>query len=70
MRDVCADFGVDLRELDSEDRHIQPLVAFPPTVAIFRLVVALLNSWHCDRQGRCPTRLIRGHRGCRLDRNP
>ena len=41
MRDVCEDFGAELREFNSEAGHVHLLVNFPPTVAISRLVNSL-----------------------------
>jgi putative transposase len=41
MRDMCADFGCELAELNGEPRHVHLLVNFPPTVAISRLVNSL-----------------------------
>jgi putative transposase len=41
MRDVCADFGAELREFNGEAEHVHLLVTFPPTVAISRLVNSL-----------------------------
>ena len=41
MRDVCADFGAELREFNGEANHLHVLVNFPPTIAISRLVNSL-----------------------------
>ena len=41
MRDVCADFGAELAELNREPEHVHLLVNFPPTMAISRLVTSL-----------------------------
>ncbi|KAB8197643.1 IS200/IS605 family transposase [Nonomuraea phyllanthi] len=41
MRDVCADFEVELREFNGEDDHVHLLVNFPPKVALSRLVNSL-----------------------------
>ena len=38
---VCADFGAELVEMDGEDDHIHLLVAYPPRVAVARLVNSL-----------------------------
>jgi putative transposase len=38
---VCADFGADLLELDGQDDHVHLLVAYPPQVAVARLVNSL-----------------------------
>jgi putative transposase len=38
---VCADFGADPLEMDGEDDHVHLLVAYPPQVAIARLVNSL-----------------------------
>jgi putative transposase len=34
MRDVCTDFGAELREFNGEAEHVHLLVNSPPTVAI------------------------------------
>jgi REP-associated tyrosine transposase len=41
LRDVCADFGATLVEMDGEDDHVHLLVAYPPQVAVARLVNSL-----------------------------
>lgn len=41
MRDVCADFGAELREFNGEDDHVHLLVHYPPTVQLSRLVNSL-----------------------------
>ena len=41
MRDVCADFGCQLREFSGAAQHVHLLVHFPPTVALSRLVNSL-----------------------------
>jgi putative transposase len=38
---VCADFGATLVEMDGEDDHVHLLVAYPPTIAVARLVNSL-----------------------------
>jgi REP-associated tyrosine transposase len=38
---VCADFGADLVEMDGQDDHVHLLVAYPPQVAVARLVNSL-----------------------------
>jgi putative transposase len=38
---VCADFGATLVEMDGEDDHVHLLIAYPPHVAIARLVNSL-----------------------------
>jgi putative transposase len=38
---VGADFGAELVELDAEDDHVHLLVAYPPHVAVARLVDSL-----------------------------
>jgi REP element-mobilizing transposase RayT len=38
---VCADFGAELVEMGGEDDHVQLLVAYPPHVAVARLVNSL-----------------------------
>jgi putative transposase len=39
--DVCADFGARLVEFNGEDDHVHLLVAYPPQVAVSRLVNSL-----------------------------
>jgi putative transposase len=41
MRDVCADFEVELREFNGEDDHVHLLVHYPPKVALSKLVNSL-----------------------------
>lgn len=41
MRDVCVDFGADLREFNGEADHVHLLVHYPPQVALSRLVGSL-----------------------------
>jgi putative transposase len=41
MRDVCADFGAELREFNGETGHVHLLVHYPPRVALSRLVGSL-----------------------------
>jgi putative transposase len=41
MREVCADFGAQLREFNGESDHIHLLVHYPPKVALSRLVGSL-----------------------------
>ena len=38
---VCGDFGAELVEMGGEDDHVHLLVAYPPTVAVARLVNSL-----------------------------
>jgi putative transposase len=38
---VCADFGAELVVMDGEDDHVHLLVAYPPHVAVARLVNSL-----------------------------
>lgn len=38
---MCADFGAELAEFHGDSNHVHPLVHFPPTVAISRLVNSL-----------------------------
>jgi putative transposase len=56
---VCADFGAELVEMDGEDDHVHLLVAYPPQVAIARLVNSLKASPPADcasATGSAPTR--------------
>jgi putative transposase len=41
MRDVCADFGAELREFNGEPDHVHLLVHYPPKIALSRLVGSL-----------------------------
>jgi putative transposase len=41
MRDVCADFEVELKEFNGEGDHVHLLVNFPPKVALSKLVNSL-----------------------------
>jgi len=41
MREVCRDFGADLREFNGAEDHVHLLVHYPPSVAISRLVNSL-----------------------------
>ena len=41
MREVCEDFGADLREFNGEADHVHLLVHYPPTFALSRLVNSL-----------------------------
>lgn len=41
MRDVCADFEVELVEFSGESNHVHLLVNFPPKVAVSKLVNSL-----------------------------
>jgi putative transposase len=38
---VCGDFDAELVEMDGEDDHVHLLVAYPPTIAVARLVNSL-----------------------------
>ncbi|MEU4618569.1 IS200/IS605 family transposase [Actinoplanes sp. NPDC023801] len=41
MRNVCVDFGAELREFNGEDDHVHLLVHYPPSVAVSKLVNSL-----------------------------
>lgn len=41
MRDVCADFGAELREFNGEDDHVHLIVHYPPMVEVSKLVNSL-----------------------------
>jgi putative transposase len=41
MRDVCADFAVQLEEFNGESNYVHLLVNFPPKVALSKLVNSL-----------------------------
>jgi len=38
---VCADFDAELVEMDGQDDHVHLLIAYPPTIAVARLVNSL-----------------------------
>ena len=65
MRDVCVDFGADLREFNGEEDHVHLLVHYPPAVAISRLVNSLkgVSSRRLREEnvGRTNRARIRGH---------
>jgi putative transposase len=41
VRDVCADFGAELREFNGEPDHVRLLVHYPPKIALSRLAGSL-----------------------------
>ena len=41
MRDVCADFGAELREFKGEPDHVHLLVHYPLKIALSRLIGSL-----------------------------
>lgn len=41
MREVCDDFGAELREFNGEPDHVHLLIHYPPTIALSRLVNSL-----------------------------
>jgi putative transposase len=41
MRDVCTDFGAELREFTGGQDHVHLLVHYPPAVALSKLVNSL-----------------------------
>ena len=41
MREVCADFEVELREFNGDHDHVHLLVHYPPKVALSKLVNSL-----------------------------
>jgi putative transposase len=41
MREVCADFGAELREFNGEQDFVHLLVHYPPTIVLSRLVNSL-----------------------------
>lgn len=41
MREVCADFEVELREFNGEQDHVHLLVHYPPKIALSKLVNSL-----------------------------
>jgi putative transposase len=41
MREVCVDFGAELREFNGEQDHVHLLVYYPPAVALSKLVNSL-----------------------------
>ena len=65
MREVCGDFGADLREINGAEDHVHLLVHYPPSVAISRLVNSLkgvssrrLRAENVERVNRAG---MRGH---------
>jgi putative transposase len=58
---VCADFGADLLEMDGEDDHVHLLVAYPPQVAVARLVNSLKGVSARRLRQRYQLRTHRGH---------
>ncbi len=42
-RDLCADFGAELREFSGDTGHVHLLVNFPPTVTSSRLASSLIS---------------------------
>ena len=52
MRDVCVDFGAELREFNGEEDHVHLLVHYPPAVALSRLVNSLkgVSSRHLRQE--------------------
>jgi putative transposase len=58
---VCADFGAELVELDGEDDHVHLLVAYPPHVAVARLVNSLKGVAARRLRQRYPVRTHREH---------
>jgi putative transposase len=59
MRDVCADFGAELREFNGETDYVHLLVHYPPTVALSKLVNSLKGV---------SARYLRQEHGARLSR--
>ena len=41
MRDVCADFEVDLQQFNGEQDHVHLLIHYPPKVPLSKLVNSL-----------------------------
>lgn len=63
MRDVCIDFGAELREFNGEHDHVHLLVHYPPTIPLSRLVNSLkgvssrrLRAEYVGRVNRAGTR--------------
>lgn len=44
MHDVCADFGADLQAWEADDDHVHLLIAYPPKVALSKLVNSLKGA--------------------------
>lgn len=65
MRDVCADFGAQLREFNGEPNHVHLLVHYPPTVTLSRLVNSLKGvssrRLHAEYLGQVNRAGTRGH---------
>ncbi|WSZ73514.1 IS200/IS605 family transposase (plasmid) [Streptomyces chartreusis] len=41
MREVCADFGAELKQFNGEEEHVHLLVHYPPKVQLSKLVNSL-----------------------------
>jgi putative transposase len=61
LASVCADFGAELVEMDGEDDHVHLLVAYPPQVAVARLVNSLKGVSARRLRQRYRVRTHRGH---------
>jgi putative transposase len=65
MRDVCVDFGADLREFNGDPDHVHLLVHYPPTFTLSRLVNSLkgVSSRHLRAEftGQVNRAGTRGH---------
>jgi putative transposase len=65
MRNVCTDFGAELREFNGEHDHVHLLVFYPPTVAVSALVNSLkgvsARMLRSEFTGRVNRASMRGH---------
>lgn len=65
MRDLCADFGAELREFNGEPDHVHLLIHYPPTIALSRLVNSLKGvssrRLRAEYVGRINQANTRGH---------
>ena len=65
MREVCTDFGAELREFNGERDHVHLLINYPPKVAVSKLVNSLKGvSARRIRQeftGRINRAILHGH---------
>lgn len=65
MRNVCDDFGAELRDFNGQHDHVHLLVSYPPKVAISALVNSLkgvsARMLRAEFTGRVNRASIRGH---------
>jgi putative transposase len=54
MREVCEDFGTELREFNGEADHVHLLVRYPPKTALSRLIGSLKGVSACTLRQEFP----------------